>query len=47
LPDVLSFAISPDGTARLRLDYTAPADRVVALLRTLLDDAGLALSTAP
>jgi transcriptional regulator with XRE-family HTH domain len=43
LPDVLTFAIAPDGTARLRLDYTAPAERGVALLRLLLD-AGLVLA---
>jgi transcriptional regulator with XRE-family HTH domain len=37
LPDVLTFAIAPDGTARLRLDYSASAERGVALLRLLLD----------
>jgi transcriptional regulator with XRE-family HTH domain len=45
LPDVLTFTLAADGTARLRLDYTAPAERGIALLRLLLD-AGLAITAA-
>jgi transcriptional regulator with XRE-family HTH domain len=45
LPDVLTFAVLQDGTARLRLDVTTSAERGVALLRLLLD-AGQMLSVS-
>jgi hypothetical protein len=35
--EILQFAILADGTARLRVDVTATAERGVALLRILLD----------
>jgi hypothetical protein len=41
-PEVLSFAILADGTARLELDVTQPADQGIALLRLLLDAGSLA-----
>jgi transcriptional regulator with XRE-family HTH domain len=37
VPEVLQFAVLADGSARLRLDLTVPAERGVALLRLLLD----------
>ena len=41
-PEVLSFAILADGTARLELDVTQSADQGIALLRLLLDAGSLA-----
>jgi hypothetical protein len=41
-PEVLSFAILADGTARLELNVTQPADQGIALLRLLLDAGSLA-----
>jgi transcriptional regulator with XRE-family HTH domain len=35
--ELLHFSVLNDGTTRLRLDMTAPADRGVALLRLLID----------
>jgi hypothetical protein len=41
-PEVLSFAIMADGTARLGLDVTQPADQGIALLQLLLAGGNLA-----
>ena len=41
-PEVLSFAILADGSARLELNVTQSADQGIALLRLLLDAGSLA-----
>jgi hypothetical protein len=40
--EVLSFSVTDDGHARLRLDVTLPIEQASALLRTILDVAKLA-----
>lgn len=42
VPEVLSFAVQADGTARIRLDVTLPIEQGAPLLRMLLD-AGLVI----
>jgi hypothetical protein len=46
-PEVLHFAVLTDGTARLRMDVTLPAERGVALLRLLLDAGMIVASSSP
>jgi transcriptional regulator with XRE-family HTH domain len=36
-PDILSFTVSPEGAARIRLDVTLPVQMAMPLVRMLLD----------
>jgi hypothetical protein len=47
VPEVLHFAVLTDGTARLRMDVTLPAERGVGLLRLLLDAGMIVASSSP